>query len=55
MRPTVNKAIIREFRYIYASASTNTGDLHYMFFEKMNTDNMNYYLKDLSKIFLINV
>jgi hypothetical protein len=32
VRPIVNLAIIREFRYIYASISVNTGNLHYMFF-----------------------
>jgi transposase len=48
-RPMVNLAIIREFRYIYAAASPNTGLLHYLFFEQMNTDNMSYYLERLSR------
>jgi hypothetical protein len=51
IRPTINLAVIREFRYIYSSVSSNTGHLHYMFFEQMNTENMNYYLKNLSRRF----
>jgi transposase len=51
VRPTINLAVIRQFRYIYASVSSNTGHLHYMFFEQMNTENMNYYLNNLSRRF----
>ena len=47
-RPTVNRAIIREFRYEYAAISPWDGDLDYMTLEKMNTENMGLFLKQVS-------
>jgi transposase len=56
-RPVIKQAIIREFRYIYGSVCPWSGIIHYMFFEQMNTENMNYYLRDLrqsmSNIFIV--
>ena len=46
-RPMVNRAIIREFRYEYAAISPWGGDLDYMTLEKMNTENMGLFLKQV--------
>jgi len=48
-RPTVNLALIREFRYEYAAVSPWDGDIDYMTSEKMNTENMNRFLDQVSK------
>ena len=48
-RPMVNRAIIREFRYEYAAVSPWDGDLDYMTLEKMNTENMGLFLKQVSE------
>jgi len=47
-RPVVNRAIIKEFRYEYAAVSPWDGDLDYMTLEKMNTENMGLFLKQVS-------
>jgi hypothetical protein len=49
MRPVVNLALIREFRYEYAAVSPWDGGLDYMTSEKMNTDNMSRFLDQVSK------
>ena len=49
MRPIVNLALIREFRYEYAAVSPWDGDLDYMTSEKMNTDNMSRFLDQVGK------
>jgi len=48
-RPTVNLALIREFKYEYAAVSPSDGNLDYMTAEKMNTDNMSLFLGQVSK------
>ena len=48
-RPVVNRAIIREFRYEYAAVSPWDGTLDYMTLEKMNTENMSLFLKQVSE------
>ena len=48
-RPMVNRAIIREFRYEYAAVSPWDGDLDYMTLEKMNTENMGLFLKQVGE------
>jgi transposase len=48
-RPTVNLALIREFRYEYAAVSPWDGGLDYMTSEKMNTDNMSRFLVQVSE------
>ena len=47
-RPMFNRAIIREFRYEYAAISPWDGGLDYMTLEKMNTENMGLFLKQVS-------
>jgi transposase len=49
LRPMVNRAIIREFRYEYAAVSPWDGALDYMTAEQMNTDNMSHFLNQVSK------
>jgi transposase len=49
-RPTVSRALIREFRYEYAAVSPWDGVLDYMTSEKMNTENMSHFLSQISKI-----
>ncbi len=44
----VNLALIREFRYEYASVSPWDGALDYMTAEKMNTENMSRFLEHVS-------
>ena len=48
-RPMVRLAMVREFRYEYAAVSPWSGDLDYMTAEKMNTENMNIFLKVISR------
>ena len=48
-RPMVSLALIREFRYEYAAVSPWNGDLDYMTLEKMNTENMSRFLKQVSE------
>jgi transposase len=48
-RPMVSRALVREFRYEYAAVSPWSGDLDYMTAEKMNTESMSIFLKQVSK------
>lgn len=48
-RPTVNLALVREFRYEYAAVSPWDGVLDYMTADKMNTDNMSRFLDQVSE------
>ena len=48
-RPIVNSALVREFRYEYAAVSPWDGCLDYMTTEKMNTENMSFFLDQISK------
>lgn len=48
-RPTVGLALIREFRYQYAAVSPWDGDLDFMTAEKMNTESMSCFLKQVSQ------
>ena len=48
-RPMVRLAMVREFRYEYAAVSPWSGDLDYMTAEKMNTENMSKFLKQVSQ------
>ena len=43
-RPTVQLALIREFRYVYAAIGPQEGSLHWLVTEKMNTENMGQFL-----------
>lgn len=47
--PVVNLALIREFGYEYAAVSPWDGHLDYMTADKMNTENMNCFLKKVSE------
>lgn len=49
MRPVVNLALIREFKYEYAAVSPWDGGLDYMTSEKMNIDNMSRFLDQVGK------
>lgn len=48
-RPVVNLALIREFRYEYASVSPWDGCLDFLTTEKMNTENMSRFLYQVSE------
>ena len=48
-RPMVGLALVREFRYEYAAVSPWSGDLDYMTSEKMNTESMSKFLKQVSE------
>lgn len=48
-RPMVGLALVREFRYEYAAVSPWSGDLDYMTAEKMNTESMGRFLKQVSQ------
>lgn len=48
LRPLVNLALIREFRYEYATISPWDGALDYMTADKMNTENMSSFLAQVS-------
>ena len=47
-RPTVDLALVREFQYAYAAIAPKTGRLDYMIASKMNTENMNNFLRQVS-------
>jgi transposase len=49
LRPVVGLARVREFRYEYAAVSPWSGDLDYMTCEKMNTENMSHFLKQIGE------
>jgi len=49
VRPMVNLALVREFKYEYAAVSPSDGALDYMTSEKMNTEQMNRFLNQVSK------
>jgi len=48
-RPVVNLALIREFRYEYATVSPQDGCLDFMTTEKMNTENMSRFLTQVGE------
>ena len=48
-RPIINLALVRQFRYIYATVSPWDGKLIYTVSEQMNTFNMNVHLSVISK------
>lgn len=48
-RPVVNLALIREYKYQYATVSPWDGCLDHMTAEKMNTENMSLFLKQVSQ------
>jgi transposase len=50
-RPVVNLALIREFRYEYAAVSPWDGCLDFMTADKMNTENMSYFLSQVSEAY----
>jgi transposase len=47
-RPIIPLALIREFKYVYASISPWDGALDYMSCDKMNTENMTKFLSQVS-------
>jgi transposase len=49
LRPVVNLALVREFKYEYAAVSPWDGALDYMTADKMNTQNMSSFLKQISE------
>ncbi|MDP3480561.1 MAG: hypothetical protein Q8R88_12375 [Desulfoprunum sp.] len=49
IRPTVGLALIREFRYFYAAIGPQEGTLHWLVTEKMNTENMSMFLKQIEE------
>ena len=49
LRPVVDLALVREFRYEYAAVSPWSGDLDYMTSEKMNTENLTKFLKQIAE------
>jgi len=49
VRPMVGLALVREFKYEYAAISPWSGELDYMTAEKMNTENMSSFLKQVSE------
>ena len=49
LRPTVNLALVREFRYEYAAVSPWDGNLDYMTSDKMNTEAMSRFLARVSQ------
>src|SRR5659263_468260 len=49
MRPVVNLALIREFKYEYAAVSPWDGGLDYMTSEKLHIDNMSRFLDQVGK------
>jgi transposase len=49
LRPVVNLALVREFKYEYAAVSPWDGSLDYMTADKMNTQNMSRFLKQVSE------
>jgi len=49
LRPMVNLALVREFKYEYATVSPWDGALDYMTADKMNTETMSCFLKQVSE------
>lgn len=49
LRPMVNLALVREFKYEYAAVSPWDGALDYMTADKMNTENMSSFLKHIGE------
>lgn len=49
IRPTVGLALIREFRYFYAAIGPQDGTLHWMASEKMNTERMGVFLRQVGQ------
>ena len=49
LRPIVNLALVREFKYEYAAVSPWDGALNYMTADKMNTENMSSFLKHIGE------
>lgn len=49
LRPMVNLALVREFKYEYATVSPWDGALDYMTADKMNTDSMSSFLKQVGE------
>ena len=47
-RPLIDLALVREFKYEYAAISPMDGALDYMTSDKMNTENMNRFLSQVS-------
>jgi transposase len=47
-RPLVTQALIREYKYEYAAIAPHTGRLDYMLADKMNTESMNKFLRQVS-------
>ena len=48
-RPIVGLARVREFQYEYAAVSPWSGEMDYMTADKMNTENMSRFLKQVSE------
>ena len=49
LRPMVNLALVREFKYEYAAVSPRDGALDTLTADKMNTETMNHFLKQVSE------
>jgi len=50
-RARVGKQIVRQYTYAYASICPETGENHSLIISGSNTEIMNYYLEDLSKVY----
>ena len=50
-RAVVQKQIVRQYTYAYASVCPETGESHSLVLSGSNTETMNFYLKDLSEIY----
>ncbi|OOP56997.1 MAG: transposase [Candidatus Brocadia carolinensis] len=48
-RPVVSLALVREFKYEHAAVSSCDGDIDHITREKINTENMSCFLKQVSK------
>lgn len=48
-RPTVLKALVREFRYVYAALGPQEGTFEWMVAEAMNTDLMGNFLRQVGE------
>lgn len=49
MRPSVPSHHIREYRYVYGAVEPLTGENFFLILPYCNTDNMNVFMKELSK------
>lgn len=49
LRPLVNIAIVREFRYVYGAISPSDGESVFMLNDKMNTESMGDHLRMISE------